>query len=149
MDIRVDGYRSTPENWLYAQKVSPRDLPALGPAEQEVAEKLGLSSEDYARSQLAGDLTRGELSKRAERVGVLVTSWLRRHGTPGHVREVWFKTFEGKFRVGVEVSGKTVFCLIDEDVIEALLEVGSPQAERQLERLLDANFGLSEEAKAS
>ena len=149
MDIRVEGNRSTVESWARVRNISPRELPSLSPEEKDYAAELGLSAEDFARDQLAADLSREELGRRAEIVGRLVDSWFRRHGILGQVKEVWLMTFLGKFRVGVEMSGGSFSCLIEEDVITSLLEAGSQQAEQQLERLLTANFGLGDEAKAS
>ena len=149
MDIRVDGNRSSSENWAYSRSVSPRELPPLSSEEKRFAVQLGLSLEDFARNQLAADLTRKDLATRAEMVGRLVDAWFKEYGVSGHVSEVSLRTFEGKVRVNVEISGRVSFCVIEEDVITSLFESGSKQAEMQLKRLLNANFGFEREAKAS
>ncbi len=149
MDIHVDGYRSTNENWLLAQNVASQELPPLTQEQREVAKDLGLSPDAYARSLFAGDLTRGELQQRSEAVAHLVNRWLERNAVRGDVKAIWLKTFEGKFRVDVQNAGRTVLVFIDEDVIDGILASGSSESQRQFERILDANFGMKEQARAS
>ncbi len=149
MDIRVDGYRSSDENWLYAHRLPPQELPALTPEEREVAVNLGLRAEDYARSRLAGDKTRAKLGERAERVGLIIDSWMKKHGLPGEVTAVWLKTFQGKFRIEIATEARTMHLFIEEQIMDDLLDAGSRQAQDLLDRLLEANLGLNITAQAS
>src|SRR5258708_2643565 len=145
----VGGYRSTNEDWLAAHRIPSSYLHPITAEEKQVAERLGISAEEYLRSRYAGDLSRRDLEKRAEVVGGLIERWLSRHGLTGTVESVWLKTLEGKYRV--EVAGpegiKLVF--LKEDLIDDLLDSGSRAAEESLDRLLTANFGLAEAAQAS
>ena len=149
MEIRIDGSRSTSENWLFAHTVPSSKLPPITPEEQSVAEKLGISAEEYLRSRYAGDLTRDQLKKRAETVGGLVERWMSHRGVSGRVVAVWLKTFEGKFRIEIDGSEGSQLIFISEDLINDLLDAGSRGAQEDLDRLLAANFGLAEPAKAS
>ena len=149
MQIHVDGYRSSDENWLYAHNLPSQELPELSREEHQVAEQLGVSAEDYARGKFAGDRTRGELEQRASRVGNLVDAWLWQNLLAGSVKAVWLKTFQGKFRVDIETEEQVSFCFLDEDLVDALLDSGSLEAQHQIERSLAANFGLVRELRAS
>ena len=149
MEIRVDGYRSTNESWLFAHRISSEQLPKITVEEKNVAEKLGLSPEEYLRSRFAGDLSRGELEKRASVVGDLVAKWMHDHSVAGSVASVWLKTFEGKFRVEVVGAGGGRIVFLDEELVDELLNCGSREAEESIDRLLSANFTIRAAQKAS
>jgi hypothetical protein len=149
MEIRVDGSRSTNENWLTAHRIPSSELPPITPEEEQVAEKLGISAEEYLRSRVAGDLSRGELEKRAEVVGNLVGRWLSQRGLSGTVVSVWFKTLEGKFRVEIAGPDGIQLLFLKEDLVSDLLDGGSREAQESLDRVLTANFGRAEATQAS
>jgi hypothetical protein len=149
MEIRVDGYRSTNENWLTAHRIPSSELPPITPEEEQVAEKLRISPEEYLRSRYAGDLSRGDLEKRAEVVGNLVAQWLSRHGLSGTVVSVWLKTYEGKFRLEIAGPEGIQMLFLKEDLIDDLLDSGSREAQESLDRLLTANFGRAEVTQVS
>jgi hypothetical protein len=149
MDIRVDGYRSTNEDWLTAHRIPFDELPPITDEEKQVAKKLGISAEEYLRSRYAGDLSRKELERRAEVVGALLERWLIQRGLSGTVVGVWLKTLEGRFRVEIERPDGIQIVFLKEDLINDLLDSGSREAQEGLDRLLAANFGFSEAAQAS
>jgi len=149
MEIRVDGSRSTNENWLTAHRIPSSALPPITPEEEQVAEKLGISAEEYLRSRVAGDLSRGELEKRAEVVGNLVSRWLSQRGLSGTVVSVWFKTLEGKFRVEIAGPDGIQLLFLKEDLMSDLLDGGSRESQESLDRVLTANFGRAEATQAS
>ncbi len=149
MEIRIDGFRSSSDNWTRAQFASLDDLPRLSPEEQEVAEKLGLSAEAYARSRYASDLTLPELRERTQRVADLIVHWLAGRDIAAEVESVSLRTFEGKFKARVNRDRSTTVIDIDEDLVDDLLGRGLPSAEHRVERLFRAHFGVHSTAKAS
>ena len=149
MEVRVDGSRSSSENWLRASLISSRELPKLGADEEEVARKLGISVESYARSRYAGDLTTLELEQRAEKLGRVIQAWLVARQIQGSVDFVWLKTFEGKYRIDVEVKGKHTLIFIDESLVDEMFESGSVQAERGFQHILELNLLPAEAVRAS
>jgi hypothetical protein len=149
MEIRVDGYRSTNEDWLTAHRIPSSELPPITPEEKQVAEKLGISPEEYLRSRYAGDLSRAELEKRATVVGNLLDLWLSSRGLSGTVLSVWLKTFEGKFRVEIAGPEGVQLVFLKEELIDDLLDSGSREAQESLDRLMTANFGRAAATQAS
>ena len=149
MEVRIDGNRSTSESWLEAHRIPLQELPAITDDEQRVAEKLAISSEEYRRSKYAADLTKQQLQLRAFKVGQFVESWLRNHQLLAEVKSVWLKTFDGKFRIDVEINTMQQSVFIAEDLMNDILDSGSSEAQRSLDRLLAANFGILEGARAS
>ncbi len=149
MEIRVDGNRSSAENWMQAQKVSLQLLPELSNEQKIVADKLGISHEAYARSQYAGDLTRNDLAKKAELAAHLIER-LAQAKVPGLVVDaVWLKTFDGKFRFELECNHSRALIWINEDLVDELLESGSKTAEEQIARIVEYGLPASWMAKAS
>jgi hypothetical protein len=72
MEIAVDGWRSGVSEWRTARSVPVDQLPRLTDEQREVARKLGISEEDYARSAFAGEQTREALLKKTERLARLL-----------------------------------------------------------------------------
>ncbi len=149
MEVRIDGSRSSSENWLRASLASSRELPSISADEQEIAKKLGISAESYARSRYAGELSAGELQQKAEKLGLFVQQWLAARQVAGLVDFVWLKTFEGKYRIDVDLNGKKVLIFTEESLVDEVLERGSHQAERELQHVLELNLLPEEAARAS
>jgi hypothetical protein len=149
MEVRVDGNRSSSESWLESHRIPVQELPGISEEEQRVAEKLAISAEDYRRSKYAAELTKKQLDLRAVKVGQLVESWLRNHHVKAAIKAVWLKTFEGKYRIDVDVDGVVQLVVITEDLMDEILDTGSQEAQRSFDRALTANFGLREVAQAS
>lgn len=149
MEIRIDGNRSSSESWLESYRVPVQELPAISEDEQRVAEKLAISAEDYRRSKYASELTKKQLELRAVKVGQLIESWLRSHQFKAEIKAVWLKTFDGKYRIDVDVDGVAQLVLITEDLMDDVLDSGSHEAQQSFDRVLTANFGMREVARAS
>jgi len=97
MEIAVDGWRSSVAEWNAARSVPASELPQLSPEQREVARKLGIAEQDYARSALAGERAQEALLRKAERFAKLLEqriSALRQHAT---VARVVLRTIEHRF----------------------------------------------------
>jgi hypothetical protein len=149
MEIRVDGNRSSIENWARAQAAPPQELPKLTEEQRIVAGKLGLSDESYARSLYAGDLERKNLEKKARQAAQLIER-LASQRIPGlRVDDVWLKTFDRKLRFDVVLNGSSALIFVSEDLIDELFENGSTSAEEQIARIIDVSLPESWMVRAS
>jgi hypothetical protein len=149
MDIRVDGNRSSIENWAKAQTTPIQELPALTEEQRVVARKLGLKDESYARSLYAGDLERKNLEKKAEQAAQVIER-LASQKVPGlRVDGVWLKTFDRKFRFDVDLNGSSALIFVSEDLIDELFENGSRSSEEQIARIIDVSLPESWMVRAS
>lgn len=149
MEIRVDGNRSSSENWMRAQTASVQELPLLSHEQKSVAAKLGLDNEAYARSVLAGDLERKDLEKKAQQAAQLIERLAPRKISGLRVDSVWLKTLDGKFRFDVEFNGSHALIFVSEDLVNELLESGSKLAEEQITRIIDLGLPASWATRAS
>jgi|SRR5665213_3959641 len=149
MDIRIDGNRSSAENWMLAQNASKELLPALDDAEKTVADQMGISHEAYARSMYAVDLTRNELKEKVERATRLIER-IAQSKVPGlTVDSAWLKTLDGKFRFDFGLNRSRAAIWVAEDLVDKFLESGSRTMEEQLARIVESGLPASWTVKAS
>jgi hypothetical protein len=149
MQISIEGSRSSSDDWFRAQQLPASDLPQLSDEEKCAAEKLGISAEDYARSAKAGELSRRELAAKTETFGRLLETKMRQSFPGSSVESIVRKTFDGRFLVTAVVNGREVRLRIDEEMIDDLLQSGSPEAERRLDKILELSLPNAEAARAS
>jgi len=149
MEVRVDGNRSSSENWMVAQTAPAKELPALTPEQQKFAVKFGMSNDVFARRLLAEELGRKDLERRAEQAAQLIERLASNKGIALRVDHVWVKTIEGKLRFDVESSGRHALILVSEELIDELFESGSLSAEESISRIIDVSLPVSWMAQAS
>jgi hypothetical protein len=137
VEIGVDGLRAGVSEWQAVRDVPREQLPPLTPAQQEVAKKLGIPEDDYARSALAGERTREQLLKKAERLARVVDQTAKTSGKPVEVQRVILRTIDHRFDVDLRVNGNTVPIHIDESLVDDYFDSGSEDAEQRLKRILD------------
>ena len=137
MQIAVDGIRTSVADWRAAQKLPAERLPSLSPAQRETALKLHISEEDYARSTFAAQGTHEKLLQKTERFARWLQSALQRKAADTEIKTVILNTWDGKFEVVAGRNGAPLFFKVDEDIVDALFESGSPEAEQRLGRVLD------------
>ena len=149
MEIRIDGNRSSSENWMRAQIASAEELPKLSDGERAVAEKLGFGAEAYARSLYASDLEQASLKEKVERAARAVERIARRRVPEIGIERGWLKTFEGKFRFDLDLQGDRATVSVDEEVIDDLLDSGCGDSEERIGRIIDFAVPASWMARAS
>jgi len=137
MEIAVDGWRASVEDWDAVRSIPIDQLPPLTEQQRQVAKKLGVPEPDYARSALAGERTQVVLLQRTERLARLLAERIRAAGLPGEIVRVVLRTFEGRFDVELKVDGKRLPLRIDEDIVDDYFDRGSIEAEERLGRILE------------
>jgi hypothetical protein len=136
MEIAVDGIRVSPSDWEAIRNVPTGDLRPLTPPQREVARKLGISEDDYARSALAGERTQQSLLTKTETFARLLQRRLGEVAPEAKVNRVTLRTLNDRFDVEVVVDNSTLPLRIDERIVDDLFERGSEDAEQRLQRIL-------------
>jgi hypothetical protein len=136
MEIAVDGSRAGVADWDAVRDLPPDKLPALTKEERDVANKLGVSEVDYARSALAGERSREMLLAKTERLARLLGKMLQTLSAGATVESVTLRTFHDRFDVSLRVGDRLIPLRIAEQVVDDLFEAGSPDAEQRLGRIL-------------
>jgi hypothetical protein len=140
VDIVVEGWRAGASDWEAVRNVPVEQLPPLSAEQREVACKLGIREEDYARSALAGQRTAQRLLEKTERLGRLLQQKMTARGGAVTVQRVALQTWEHRFNVQVEVDGQVVSFRVAEEVVDDLFEGGSADADQRLSRILEVSL---------
>jgi hypothetical protein len=140
MRVVVTGWRSSSEGWLRAEQLPAHDLPHLSEEQKTVAGEFGISEEGYARSAYAAELSRPELSAKAEKFGGLLQAMMRQRFPDASVTMVELRTFDGKFQIVAIVGGRDVRLRVDEDMVDGLLISGSKEVEARIARIVELNL---------
>ncbi len=85
VNIVVNGSTVSLEDWSVAKRANTEELPALSEMQREVARKLGVSADDYARSLLAQQYGSHRVRARAEEFASRLNQVLLRKGVVGQV----------------------------------------------------------------
>ena len=149
MEIRIDGNRSSSENWMRAQIASAEELPKLSDEERAVAAKFGSDYEGLARAIYAANLEHENLKEKAEKAARVVERIARRRVPEVNIGRVWLKTFEGKLRFDLDLQGDRSTIFVDEEVVDDLLDSGCSDAEDRIGRIIDFALPASWMARAS
>jgi len=137
MEIIVDGWRSSVEDWDAVRNIPTEQLPALSEGQREVARKFGIPEAEYARSFLAGERHREALLVKTERLARLLEQRLNKAGVQARVNRVAFRTFEDRFDVELQVADREVRLRIEETLVNDYFDGGSLDAEERLGRILE------------
>lgn len=142
MEISVQGWKASPSEWEAVRRLPKAELPPLTEEQKEVARKLGVSEEDYARSALAGERTQNALLAKTETFARLLEKKLRDLGLNANVENVVLQILDDRFEVLLRMNGKLLPLRIKEEIVDDLLERGSAEAEERLARILNATVGV-------
>lgn len=135
--IGVDGMRFGASESRDAQSIPKEDLPPLTDAQREVARKLGVSEEGYARSFVAGEKTWNSLLKKTKRFADFLQQHVTSVASAAQVESVMLRTTERRFDVAVRLGDRSVPVRVKETLVDDLFESGSEQAERNLRRIIE------------
>jgi hypothetical protein len=149
MEIRVDGSRSSSENWMRAETAPLQELPELSAEQRAAAASLGVRDEDDARNVLAFELERKDLEIKAQQAAHVIERLASEKVPTLRVDGVWLKTLDGKFRFDVESAGSHSLIFVSEDLMNDLLESGSRIAEESIARIVDYSLPASWVARPS
>ncbi len=137
MEIVVDGWRSSGADWDAVRNIPMEQLPVLSEEQRQVAKKLGIPEQDYARSVLAGERNREALLVKTERLARLLEQRLGKPGAKVRINRVVLRTFEDRFDVELQIDGRGVPLRIEETLVNDYFDSGSLDAEERLGRILE------------
>jgi hypothetical protein len=149
MQIEIEGTRSSDDAWSEAHKIPLGKLRELTANDVAWTNPSDLTAEHIARKVYAIDLTLPELTMKCEKLGRLVSDWLKTSSLNGEVLLVRLRCLRGLFDVHISEGGEHHKLEVREDVLDALLQAGSREAAESLDRLFAANFGRLAISKAS
>jgi len=137
VEIAVQGWRASPQEWDAVRHVPSAELPPLTDERREVAHKLGVSETDYARSVLAGQRTQDDLLQKARALAAFLEARIQQNGRQIRIERVILEVVEHRFVVELNVDGSPRILRIDEDIVDDYFDSGSIDAEARLARVFD------------
>jgi hypothetical protein len=81
-EVFISGVTGSVEDWQKAMSAPKAELPALNQEQKEVARKMGMSEEEYARGVLVGQYGEARQRKRGEKLGRHIEEILSGLGDP-------------------------------------------------------------------
>lgn len=136
MEILIDGWRAGGEERKEAARVPASQLPALTEEQKRVAKKMGISEEDYARSTYAGRRNQDRLVEKTKEFARLLQRKLE--GRKGvELERIKLDVLRHQYEVLASEKERQFSFFVSEDLIDDLLQSGSEDLERNLERILD------------
>jgi len=138
MQIAVDGIRASVQDWEAVRDLPREQLPRLNDAQREVARKLGIPEDDYARSALAGQRTQESLLAKTERLARLLDQRVKALAQEATIHSVTLRTWDHKFDVDLELASRRCPLRIEENIVDDLFDSGSREAEERLGRILES-----------
>ena len=144
MNIAVDGLRTSAGDWEAVRNIPREQLPPLNERQREVARKLKISEEDYARSALAGERTRGILFAKTEKLARFLEKEIGKLRPEAKLVQITLRTLDHRFDVEIQEDQAVIPLRISEDLIDDLFESGSAEAEQRLTRILNIAFQVRE-----
>ena len=131
------------EEWRRAQSAPNSDLRPLSEEEKEVARKLGVTEESYARSVLAGEFGRRRMVLRAQTFGEYVAGILEELAA-GAVDAVKSDPFRGRWLVRLRPPDSLVIT-VPRELVDDLLDSGRRPYLEQLRQLVKEQLAAVDE----
>ena len=137
MEIIIDGWRAGGEDRARAQSVPAAELPPLNEAQKDVASKMGIPLEAYARSAYAGRLNQDRLLEKTRRFAEILDRTLRSKIKGARIDRIRLVAIEHQYRIDLLVNEKTIPFRVSEDLVDDFIEGGSADIGRLIERNLE------------
>jgi hypothetical protein len=137
MEIIIEGWRAGGEDRKEAKGVPASKLPSLSDAQKEVAKKMGISEEDYARSAFSGKLNQERLLAKTRRFAEILEGKLRSKVEGARIDRIRLVTIEHEYRIELSANDKKVLFRVAEDMVDDFMERGFADVGRLIERNLE------------
>ena len=140
-NVFVSGVTSSVEDWQKAMNAPKGELPKLNEEQKEIAGKMGMSEEEYARGVLVGQYGEQRQKERGEKLGNKIEEILGGIGEPYRLEAVIREGVKGRWvaRIGTPSAPKNV--AVGLDLADDLIDSGTVQDEERLKVLLLQSLG--------
>jgi hypothetical protein len=140
-DVVISGAHISPEAWL---KASALQKPGLSEEQKEVARKVGIGEEEYARGVVAMQLGEEVQRERGRILGERIQEILRLAGPEYILDAVIRQGTEFRWVARVTVSGRILGVTLPMDLVDDVVDSGSEQELVRLKNLVLFGIGRQE-----
>jgi hypothetical protein len=142
--VEVSDYSVSVDEWRRAQNAPRDELPALSDVQREVANKFGISEEEYARSVLAGRYGARRLRTRARKLGEQIAKILIELSSGCRVVRVVADMARERWVILIQTPTRQVGMSVPREVGDDFLDFETTEATNELKARLRLSLGLGE-----
>jgi hypothetical protein len=143
-DIFVSGATSPVEDWRNAMSAPKGDLPKLTDGQKEVARRMEMSEEEYARGVLVTQYGEQRQRQRGEKLGKRVEEILAGLGRPYRLEAVILEGLRGRWVARIETPSVPKNVAVGLELADDLIDSDTVQDEERLRILILRSLGKQE-----
>jgi hypothetical protein len=143
-NVFVSGVTSPVEDWRNAMNAPKGDLPKLSEGQKEIARKMEMSEEEYARGVLVSQYGEQRQKERGEKLGKRVEEILGGLGEPYRLEAVILEGFRGRWVARIETPSAPKNVAVELELADDLIDSDTVQADERLRILILQSLGRQE-----
>jgi hypothetical protein len=143
-EVAVSDYTVSVDEWRRAQSAPKEGLPELTEAQREVANKLGISEEQYARSVLAVRFGIQRLRNRATKLGEEVQKILAGVSAESRVSRVVADLARERWVIVIQTPNRQAGVVLPRDLGDDFLDFSTSDSVEVLNAKIRTSLGLRE-----
>src|SRR5208337_4686637 len=126
-NVFVSGVTSSVEDWQKAMNAPKTELPKLNQEQREVARKMGISEEEYARGVLVGQYGEKTQLERGRALGKRIEEILEGLGDPYRLEALIREGVKFRWVARIETPGEPKSVAIAMDLADDIIDSGVVQ----------------------
>ena len=146
--VFVSGVTGSVEDWRKAKNAPMEELPELNDEQKEVARKMEMSEEEYARGVLVAQYGEQRQKERGEKLGKKVEEILGRLGGTYRLEALVREGVKGRWVARIETPSESKSVAVGQELADDLIDSGTVQDGERLRLLILQSFG-SQESRGS
>jgi len=143
-EIFVSGATSSVDDWKKAMSVPRTDLPKLNDEQKEVARRMGMSLEEYARGVLVFEYGERRQKERGEKLGQKIEAVLKGLGEPYRLGALIREGVKGRWVARIETPSTPKNVALGMELADDLIDSDTVQDEERLRVLILQSLGKQE-----
>jgi hypothetical protein len=140
-NVFISGVTSSVEDWQKAMNAPKGELPKLNEEQKEVADKMGMSEEEYARGVLVGQYGEQREKERGKRLGTKIEEIMGGLGAPYRLEALIREGVKGRWVARIETPSVPKNVAVGVELADDLIDSGTVQDEERLRVLILQSLG--------
>lgn len=140
-NVFVFGVTSSVEDWQKAMNAPKGELPKLNEEQKEVAGRMGMSEEEYARGVLVGQYGEQREKERGKKLGEKIEEIMGGLGAPYRLEALIREGVKGRWVARIETPSAPKNVAVGVELADDLIDSGTVQDEERLRVLILQSLG--------
>jgi len=143
-DVFISGSTGSVEDWQNAMNAPKSELPKLNAGQKEVARRMGMSEEEYARGVLVGQYGENREKQRGETLGLRIAEILDGLGKPYELEALIRRGVDHRWVARIRTPREPKNVAIELDLADNIIDSATVQDLERLRVLLLQALGRTE-----